>query len=326
MAKGKSLERLVHIIQETLKDHPSTIISQDVQLQSLAGDPRQFDVIIDTIISGQYKTRIAIECKDHGRKVGAGLVESFYAKCLAVGGIDKFIMVSSKGFQKSAKSSAKLFKIELETLEKCSGDKVIQWINTQNMYRLSFSTEIKKIDLILQGHTPPKSSIEISDIVYDANGHSFNYGSYIDGLINNDEVKRGIWATMISEFPDLQARKETGIDRQIEFNPYATYFKFDEKETFIEKIIVGLYISIHEERIEPDVRAMRSLGEEEIKAGVVTVSSSNDGSKLRMVINAKSGNFKSYALNPDESVQGELKTLYKYDPKTGTTEFPKDTE
>jgi Restriction endonuclease len=103
---GKPLEELVASIERALAHN------QNVQVQSPAflidkvtGENREHDVLL-TITGSHHSAMIGIECRDRSRKVTVNDVEGFWSKCQDTG-IDHGIMVSPKGFSKSALGKAK---------------------------------------------------------------------------------------------------------------------------------------------------------------------------------------------------------------------------
>ncbi len=116
-SKGKNLEQIVFLIQKAFKDSPHTKIYPNHKLITESGDPREFDVIVETKMQG-FDLVIAIECKAHKASVGAQLVEGFKAKCDRVSKINKIVFISSSGFQKGAISFAEKQNISFQFCKK----------------------------------------------------------------------------------------------------------------------------------------------------------------------------------------------------------------
>jgi hypothetical protein len=324
MAKGKSFEQLVHIIQETLKDHPATKVFQNKHLKSRTGRLRQFDVVIETSINS-YEIRLVIECKDHLRKVESSAIEAFATKCDLVGGIHRRIFISNAGFQKGAVVSAKELGIELHVLEKISGERIIGWINTEEMYSCRFSRKINHVDLKLVGNIEDiPDKLEDNDIVYYTDGQSSTYINFLEWLLKDPNAQQIIKNRMMFQIPDFQAKGTLYEEHEITITkhmPKYAFLKVRGKDIFIQEVTFKLGIYIHDEKIQPDVRIMRHPEGDEIQAGVLTFPYSQDGSTLQMVIEP-AGKFKHFVINPDGSIKHELKTIAKYDPKTQKYELP----
>jgi hypothetical protein len=98
---GKSLEALVSSIERALAGNDKvTVESPKFLPDRITGERREHDVVI-TLTGSHHKSTIAIECRDRSRKVTVNDVESFWSKCQDTG-IDQGIIVSPKGFSKTA--------------------------------------------------------------------------------------------------------------------------------------------------------------------------------------------------------------------------------
>jgi hypothetical protein len=79
------------------------------------GQLREHDVVL-TFSHGHHEFLLALECRDRSRPVGVDHVEAFHAKCLRTG-IGRGVMVSSKGFRRTALRKAESYGIGCLTLE-----------------------------------------------------------------------------------------------------------------------------------------------------------------------------------------------------------------
>jgi len=101
MKPGRSLEALVASIERVLAGNDKvTVDSPKFLPDRITNEPREHDVVI-TLAGSHHKSLIAIECRDRSRKVTVNDVESFGSKCQDTG-IDQGIIVSRKGFSKTA--------------------------------------------------------------------------------------------------------------------------------------------------------------------------------------------------------------------------------
>jgi len=104
MSKGRSFERLVEVIERTFANKDFVRIDSPLRLPDrVTGKLREHDVVL-TFTQGHHKTLIAIECRDRSRPVGVSQVEAFWKKCQDT--VDQGIIVSSKGFYKTAQEKA----------------------------------------------------------------------------------------------------------------------------------------------------------------------------------------------------------------------------
>lgn len=102
---GKSLETLVSSIERALGHNANVSIQSPAYLPDrITGEPREHDVLI-TITGSHHKSTIAIECRDRSRKITVNDIEGFWGKCQDTG-VDQGIVVSPKGFSKSALAKA----------------------------------------------------------------------------------------------------------------------------------------------------------------------------------------------------------------------------
>jgi hypothetical protein len=123
---GKELERIVHLIEETLKDSPNTIIYKRYKIPNSGGRNREFDVFIESKLNG-FNINIAIECKDFKKSIPAEKIEAFETKCNRVKSISKKVFISSNGFQPEAINVARDCGIELQIASKVSAASILDW-------------------------------------------------------------------------------------------------------------------------------------------------------------------------------------------------------
>lgn len=126
MKDGKKTERLVRLIQETLKEIPETNIYSNFKIKNISGRKREIDVLIDSSINSM-NIKIAIECKDYKRPVSVEKIEAFNSKCMRIEGISKKVFVSTSGYQADAVEAAKDFNIDLYRIDDISPEKITSW-------------------------------------------------------------------------------------------------------------------------------------------------------------------------------------------------------
>jgi hypothetical protein len=126
--KGKTFEKTIRLIQETLKDSSSTTIFSNHKLKTRTGRKREIDILLVTRIN-EFEINIAIECKDYSKPVGAKEVEAFNSKCdLLTTPIHKKVLVSSFGYQAGAIDSAQELKVELLKTEQLTDEVIMNWM------------------------------------------------------------------------------------------------------------------------------------------------------------------------------------------------------
>jgi hypothetical protein len=105
-----ALEKLVAQIQSRLA--PNSKIEHNVELSTLDGKrKRQIDVLVTDRI-GQYKFKIAIDCKDHAKKLDVREVGTFNDLIQDVGA-HRGVLVCPKGFTRGALARAEQLRIDL---------------------------------------------------------------------------------------------------------------------------------------------------------------------------------------------------------------------
>jgi hypothetical protein len=107
--KWKVFEGLITEIAR--KTAPNAIVKEDVRRRGKSGVPRQLDVLIEGNL-GLARVIIAVECKDHRRRICAGDVEKFAGTVQdvsATGGI----MISASGFSSGAQKIARERNVQL---------------------------------------------------------------------------------------------------------------------------------------------------------------------------------------------------------------------
>jgi hypothetical protein len=81
-AKGKLVEEIV----EKMHDSPNVRVERRVFLDPVGGGSRkrEIDVLLTSSVAG-YPVRVAIECKNEAKKVGAPMIDAFVGKLQHVG-------------------------------------------------------------------------------------------------------------------------------------------------------------------------------------------------------------------------------------------------
>lgn len=103
--QGKTFENLVSILEKVLSGSEHVKITAPAKLKDRTnGSLREHDVLL-TITQGHHTLYTAIECREHSRKITVNQIEGFSQKCSDTG-ISQGVIVSSKGFFKSAKAKA----------------------------------------------------------------------------------------------------------------------------------------------------------------------------------------------------------------------------
>jgi hypothetical protein len=136
MKNGKFLEEVVRVIHETLKANDQVLITKNKKVKDRHGDRREFDVFIEGSLNDEA-INIAVECKDHSRKVSVSHIEAYITKCDRVPNIHKKIFVSRKGYTSGAIKAAADRDVVLYTLQNLDSADIFDWLG-MTMIRPAF--------------------------------------------------------------------------------------------------------------------------------------------------------------------------------------------
>jgi hypothetical protein len=151
---GRDLQRLIRVIEEVLSTgNKSVKIDMPKMLpDKVSGEMREHDVVL-TITTGHHETLVALECRDRSRPVGVNAVEEFSKKCEATG-IHSGVIVSAKGFYKTALIKAAFYNIGCFTLEEA---KSFDWCLAAGMtIRRRMLTKIQNVTLVFPNDVRPE--------------------------------------------------------------------------------------------------------------------------------------------------------------------------
>lgn len=144
---GQAFQNLVAMIERAITGQDGVKMETNVFVKDADGDMREHDILL-THTEGLRVTKTAVECKDHGRKVGKPDLEAFRSKCQDTG-IHKGVMVSSSGFAKSAMKASRRTNVQCLELAKVNS---FPWVGVSAFYvsRRDFSN----IDIQVFAKTP----------------------------------------------------------------------------------------------------------------------------------------------------------------------------
>lgn len=126
---GQAFQNLVAMIERAIAGKDGVKMETNVFVKDADGDAREHDILL-THTEGLRVTRTAVECKDHGRKIGKPEMEAFRSKCQDTG-IHKGVLVSSSGFAKSALRASKRTNIQCLELAKVES---FPWVGVSAFY------------------------------------------------------------------------------------------------------------------------------------------------------------------------------------------------
>ena len=312
---GKTLEKIIRLIQETLKDSENTKVFSNVRIENESGQKREIDILIDSSIS-DFKIKIAIECKDYSKKVPVKEIEAFQSKCDRIKEINKKVFVSTNGYQKDAIEAAKYYGIELHTASKIDEDVVRTWFPLKQM-GLEILPEFIAPQMYLDAN---KEDLEIISKQYDQliyREDSKNPIKVTEILV--DAVSKNIktvWNCALIEWLRLDdSKKEDSfpVGFRLRFND--SYIKTDRKgETkllWLESSVMVRFI-----KRDPIILEGRKIkrGEDNI-AKSITI---DVGKNLKSDIIINNNNEFEFFVTDDKGETEKLETMFIYNSKTDT--------
>lgn len=133
--KGDDFNNVIAAIERMLVGRNGATFESNAYIDDKStGGKREFDVLIRHDL-GHHKFITAIECKDWGKKVDVPVIEAFITKCNDCG-INKRVIVCSKGFAKKALTKARNYGISCLTLAEVNNFSWCTATVTQVEYRL----------------------------------------------------------------------------------------------------------------------------------------------------------------------------------------------
>lgn len=311
---GKSLEKTIRLIQETLKDSENTKIFNNYKIENESGQKREIDILIVSSIN-DFDIKIAIECKDYNKKVPVKEIEAFETKCDRIKQINKKVFVSTNGYQADAINTAKYYGIELHTANKLNKEDIQSWFPIKQMGlqieskfiapTLYLDTTQEILDTILK---------EFYGIVYRENiNEPIKIETLLIEAIENN--KRVIMNLAIIEWIKLEETKKDKsfpIQFKLDFNDYYI------KSTDIEKIkLFGLTSSVYVKFVKTDATILSGRIVKGSKENDITKSVTIDvGGNIKSdIIIDKNEELTFFATN-EKGESEKLKSLFTYNPKT----------
>lgn len=142
--RTNEFQKLVKMVQHSLSGDNVRITESAMESVEGLGF-REIDILIEGEI-GVHHIKIAVEAKDHRRKIDVTVVESIISKYYGVKSIpvNKVILVSSRGFTSGAIQKAKSANIKLMIIEKALDYNWKKQINTTEISFLNVIAGIKE--------------------------------------------------------------------------------------------------------------------------------------------------------------------------------------
>lgn len=174
----KIFEKVNQLIQESFKTDDFTEVLCNFRIPNRKGTKRELDILIKSVVNNS-KIQIAIECKDHKRKIGEPSIEAFKSKCDSIPNINKKIFVSAKGFSKGAIDAAKDYDIDLYRLEEINLDTIKNWIIFRSFNAFVTHREVKITKICADDYSEFEGTIERPFIV----DYNHRKGIYLNDFV-----------------------------------------------------------------------------------------------------------------------------------------------
>jgi hypothetical protein len=315
---GKKIEKLVYMIQETLKNSKGTQIFRNVKLDNKSNRKREIDVLIKSVING-FEILIAIECKDYNKPIPVEKIEAFNSKCLRMPKINKKVFVSTNGYQADAKEAAEDFNIELHCITDISPEIVTSWLAIKE---LSLKVTIYPFTIGLDVTQDEAEKLIIPDSLhinfYDG-GEPAPIFCFVENILKTES--RTIWSILTLDFMKSKKGEPRFKKRNIPYNIKLTgAFIYGHNQDKILVTRITSSIDAWLEESSATVKEAKALSNLDGVASARTVSV-EVGSKdsVNLVLGAQS---ELHVYHTDEKGEiNELVTLATYDPITDKLEL-----
>lgn len=215
-ARSNDFQRLIFLIQKQLATSPLVSVTESKMLRDPRdGKSREVDVVVEFAQHGAPFV-LAIECRDTSRKLTVEHVEQLTKKHEARS--DKLIIVSRRGFAKSAAELASLNRVEAVTLEAATEVDWTAYVEKFDDLRLGMFT--LHVDNCFIDYRRPADQSALLDLTKDceftnARGRA-SLRQYMNDLVQHDKVRLPVTEAWFSQ-PSSQ-RKEA-FNFNFEYKP-----------------------------------------------------------------------------------------------------------
>lgn len=111
--RSNDFQKLVKFIYEKISPLGGSVIESGMVLDTDAKLEREVDILIECTVAG-HKIKIAIECRDRGRKDSVEWIDGVIGKTKSLA-VNKVVAVSNSGFSKAAENKARANNIDIVT-------------------------------------------------------------------------------------------------------------------------------------------------------------------------------------------------------------------
>ncbi len=328
MSKGKLIEQLTAIIEDTLQSNERVKISHDVYLKDDTGNDRQIDVLIEYFENDRFTFRVIIECKEKGRDgVEINQMHAFASTFRSLPQVQKAIFVSTNDFQKGAINIAEKEGILLYKLEDLKQGDINSWHKENVRVRKS----IKRQEIVNWRVLMHEENVEIL-------GDDKNFTVNPDEILFQDSGEKIVIRDLIGAiFPHWANRLHNSLlnasiaghevdkEKYVDITAFqlkdGTYILRGESKIPIRYLELRIKFWIEYEDAEQTIYKLYRDHENKVLADVVSakVDYSEDGVYLNLVQNANTKDSGYYLLDGNKNkIKLEIDREYEI-PEKGET-------
>lgn len=311
---GKSLERLVTLIQQALSDKDNTQVFSNYKIKDSTGGKREIDVLIKSELNG-FEILVAIECKDYSRPVSIDKIDSFKAKCDSISKISKKVFVSTNGYSSGAKRNANEYGILLYDVKEISFESINEWFPKISQLHL----QLQIVDFKFGLGTTKENILKRDSIM---KPHLYRNGLIIHEhifILIQDEVKAYnhiFWNKAIMEFMrNSEIMLNEGIIQTCTIN-FPNGFSLLEISTnehiSLQQLIIDVKTSLLEK--SPEILNLNSYGEQGQDTTIHQLSVDMGNETIAEIVHIGNKKYELFIKNETGDLT-QLSTLGIYDPK-----------
>jgi hypothetical protein len=160
---GRSLELLVHGLEQLLAKAPVEIRSPDYITGKITKRRREVDVSLRSQV-GSVDVLVIIECRDRGKPQDVTWIEQLASKREDVGA-DKAVAVSATGFSPGARNLARSKQVDLRSLEELEADVVFDWLYAQTVEHRMRHVDVAGVSIDLAEQVTEIASARLASIL-----------------------------------------------------------------------------------------------------------------------------------------------------------------
>jgi len=240
--RTNDFQELVSLVQKALV--PAGAKVSDSHLMDVPGmsEPREIDILIESAI-GPYHMKIAVEAKDHRRKMDSTQFESLVGKYFVEGGVkvNKVVIVTHRGFYQPVIDRAKKLGVELLTLSEA---KAVDWSNFRPQFK-PFKTALRVCDIEV---SPPINQISTDTLITEGKvscSHGTQFGTvqqFAYYLLMNNVFKNQ--EELLRKIDDAAALEPEGKKAKVEFkadHPHVIHVAGNDHS--LEKLTFAVHFS-----------------------------------------------------------------------------------